>query len=93
MFEIVIAGHGLRCPAEGRVLLEMERQGKKFLPVGCRGGGCGICRVEVLRGRYRTLKMSRLHVSVEEQRRGFALACRLVPESDLELRPARRQAH
>ena len=53
------------------------------IPVGCRGGGCGICRIRVLSGDYKTEKMSRKHVSEEEQARGMALACRVYPRSDL----------
>ena len=82
------AGEGFTCPAEERVLLAMERQGFKAIPVGCRGGGCGACSVFVVEGRYRTRKMSRAQVSEAEEREGYALACRLIPESDLTLRLA-----
>ncbi len=82
------AGEGFTCPAEERVLIAMERQGIKAIPVGCRGGGCGTCRVFVASGRYRTRKMSRAQVSEAEEREGYALACRLIPESDLTLRLA-----
>ena len=53
------------------------------IPVGCRGGGCGICRIRVLDGDFETTKMSRKHVPEEDQARGFALACRVYPRSDL----------
>ena len=53
------------------------------IPVGCRGGGCGICRIQVLSGEYETEKMSRKHVTEEEQASGVALACRVYPRSDL----------
>lgn len=64
--------------------------GRPRIPVGCRRGGCGVCRVQVIAGTYRVEPMSRTHVSEEEQREGYALACRLVPESDLTLRLALR---
>jgi ferredoxin len=63
----------------------MERQKLSLVPVGCRGGGCGICRVRVIEGTYRTGKMSRRHVSEEDLAKGYALACRLYPTSDLVL--------
>jgi ferredoxin len=66
-----------------RVLHEMLRGQARPVPVGCRGGGCGVCRVRVLQGDYHALRMSRRHVSAEEQQRGIALACRLVPRTDL----------
>jgi ferredoxin len=58
--------------------------------VGCRGGGCGTCRVRVRAGTYRTGRMSRAHVTLEEEREGYALACKLFPLEDLLLVPARR---
>ena len=53
------------------------------IPVGCRGGGCGVCRIRVLSGDYETQKMSRKHVHPEDQAIGMALACRVYPRSDL----------
>ena len=67
------------------VLRGMERLGRRGIPVGCRGGGCGVCKVRVIAGDYRTGVMSRAFVSVEEQDAGYALACRLFPLTDLRL--------
>jgi ferredoxin len=55
------------------------------IPVGCRGGGCGICRIRVLSGEYECLKMSRKHIPEEDQARGIVLACRIFPRSDLRI--------
>lgn len=73
------------------VLLEMVARSIRALPVGCRGGGCGVCRVEVLAGDYDTGRMSRRHVSEAEEAAGFALACRLVARGHLVVRPAPRE--
>ena len=81
------------CQAHERVLLAMERQGLKHLPIGCRGGGCGVCRVRVTSGCYRTGKMSRAHVSTGDEAVGIALACQLIPETDLALRRAAQGGH
>ncbi len=79
-------GESFDCAATQNVLRGMECLGRKGIPVGCRGGGCGVCKVRVLRGQYRTEKMSRARVSAEEQRQGYALACRLyADEGDLHL--------
>lgn len=67
------------------VLCGMEKACSRAIEVGCRGGGCGLCKVRVLQGRYSTGRMSRRQVSEQEQAAGFALACRLLPESDLVL--------
>ena len=75
------------CPPDRNVLKAMEKLGLKGIPVGCRGGGCGVCRVQVLDGgRYHTGKMSREQVSIEDESENICLACKLFPESDLELR-------
>lgn len=68
------------------LLAGMERLGLRGIPVGCRGGGCGVCKVEVLDGQVRRLKMSRDCVSVDDEARGQALACRIHAESDLRIR-------
>lgn len=62
--------------------------GVKRIPVGCRRGGCGVCRVQVVAGTYGLLPQSRDHVTIDEEGDGYALACRLTPDSDLTLRPA-----
>ena len=55
------------------------------IPVGCRGGGCGICRIRVLAGEYEAKKMSRKHIAVADQERGIVLACRVYPRSELSI--------
>ncbi len=55
----------------------------KLIPVGCRGGGCGICRIKITTGIYEAKKMSRKHIPEEDQARGIVLACRVYPRSDL----------
>ena len=90
MFNVQIGNDSLPCAAGEKLLLAMERLGQRVIPIGCRGGGCGICRVRVLSGAYRTLKMSRAQVSLKQEGAGYALACRLIPESDLALELAGR---
>ncbi|MCB9647295.1 MAG: 2Fe-2S iron-sulfur cluster binding domain-containing protein [Deltaproteobacteria bacterium] len=74
------------------VLAAMSARGLAEIPVGCRGGGCGVCRVLVLEGVFETLPMSRRHISEAEQAAGYALACRILPRSALVLRCAPREA-
>jgi ferredoxin len=73
------------CSSEDNLLKGMEQLNRKGIPVGCRGGGCGVCRVRIESGEYRTLKMSLQHVTAEEQAQGVVLACRCFPLTDLEL--------
>lgn len=79
----VAGGSRFACPEGERVLIAMEQAGLDDIFVGCRGGGCGICKVRVVHGAYRTGKMSRLQVSEEEASAGYTLACRLYPLEDL----------
>lgn len=79
-------GESFRCSDRQSLLVGMESLGKKGIPVGCRGGGCGVCKIEVVQGVYRKRVMSREHVSEEEEERGCVLACRVMPDSDVKLK-------
>ena len=67
------------CDANASVLAGMARLGRRGIPCGCRGGGCGVCKVTVLSGQYQARAMSRAHISEAEQQAGTVLACWLVP--------------
>ncbi len=72
-------------PPDQSILHAMARLGKKGIPKGCLGGGCGVCKIRVLSGEYRTGKMSRDQVTEDEERAGLTLACKTFAESDLTL--------
>lgn len=78
-------GEVFRCRPEETLLAGMERLGKQGIPVGCRGGGCGVCKVHINQGEYHKRLMSRDHVSAEEEAMGIVLACRVRPDSDIHL--------
>ena len=80
-------GEHYACDEQETVLNGMARLGRKGIPVGCRGGGCGVCKVQVTRGVYQTSRtMSRQHVSRDEEEHGTVLACCIRAHSDLSLR-------
>jgi ferredoxin len=56
------------------------------IPTGCQRGGCGMCKVKVLKGEY-SQELIRSHdaLSNEELESGYALACYMMPKSDLEI--------
>lgn len=54
-----------------------------LVPKGCHNGGCGVCKIKVHSGKYSTLKMSRKHISEEEEKMGVVLACRILPLSEM----------
>lgn len=75
------------CDEQETVLNGMARLGRKGIPVGCRGGGCGVCKVQVTSGSYaQTRTMSRQHVSQDEQEHGTVLACCIQAQSSLSLK-------
>lgn len=88
MFEVRISetGECFPCDSGESVLAGMAKLGRRGIPLGCRGGGCGVCKVEVLAGSFRRKAMSRSHVGEEDEKQGRVLACRIFPGSDLELR-------
>lgn len=72
--------------SDTRSLLEgMVALDRKGIPLGCRNGGCGVCKVEILSGEFVTRVMSRAHISEAEERTGTVLACRVRPTSDIRL--------
>lgn len=92
-FQITVADAALSFPCrdDQSVLGAMIQAGKSAVPVGCRGGGCGVCRVEVTQGRYETGTMSHAQVSQADRDRGIVLSCQLFPRSDLRLRALGRR--
>ncbi len=85
-------GETFLCAEDQHLLKGMLSMGKRGIPSGCHGGGCGVCKVRILQGRYRTGPMSRDKVSRQEEEEGYALACRVMPRSDLVLEVVGRMA-
>lgn len=71
------------CKQDEFVLKAMENHGLRAIAVGCRVGGCGVCRVKVISGSYECGRMSKAQVSTEQQQQGYALACWLKPTRNL----------
>ncbi len=84
-------GESFACADDQSVLASMASTGRRGIPVGCLGGGCGVCKVRVLSGSVQRLgPVSRAHVSCDEEGQGYTLACRVAPRSELELEVADR---
>ncbi|MDD3445523.1 MAG: 2Fe-2S iron-sulfur cluster binding domain-containing protein [Zavarzinia sp.] len=79
-------GEDFLCDEHQSVLEGMVRLGRRGIPAGCRGGGCGICKIEVVDGNYKPEVMSRQHVTEDDQHHGRVLACRIRPQGDLVVR-------
>jgi ferredoxin len=79
-------GQTFPCAADEFISTAMKRAGLRTTLIGCRGGGCGVCRVRIVEGSYHTRRMSREHVTADDEAAGYALGCCLYPDSDLVLR-------
>jgi len=79
-------GESFRCSPAESILVGMERLGKKGIPVGCRGGGCGVCKIEITAGTFLKRVMSREYVSAEDEAADRVLACRVKPTSDIRIK-------
>lgn len=79
-------GEQYRCDAQENLLVAMARSGRRGIPVGCRGGGCGVCKVQVTAGEFEARVMSRQHVSADDLADRRVLACRVFPRGDLSLK-------
>ncbi len=71
------------CRPGQSLLTAMIMAGRTGIKVGCRSGGCGVCRVKIVAGRYASEKMTRSRISEADEAEGIVLACRIQPASDL----------
>ena len=83
---IVDSGERYLCGSTQSLLKAMLSVGREGIPSGCHGGGCGVCKIQIVSGQIHTEPMSRAHVTEQEQKKGMALACRSYPLSDVELK-------
>lgn len=83
--EVDGAHHPLSAVPGQTILACMIASGATMLKVGCRSGGCGICRVRIIEGDYHALPMNRARISAEDQESKIALACRIVPLGNLRI--------
>lgn len=70
----------------------MEKMHRKGIPVGCRNGGCGVCKVKARAGYHGTTAMSRSVITEEAETDHCALACRVIPLRDMTIEPIGKMA-
>ena len=86
---VVQTGEQYPCASNESLLSGMLRLGRKGIPAGCVNGGCGVCKVRILDGEIQALgPISRAHVTLEEERQGYTLACRVAPQTPVHLEVA-----
>jgi ferredoxin len=64
-------------------ILDMAALQRVNIPVGCKGGGCGICKIRIVSGEVEHGVYSKSVLSDEEKRQGYVLSCQARPMSDL----------
>jgi ferredoxin len=83
---VVQTGESYPCATTESLLRGMLKLGRKGIPAGCVNGGCGVCKVRIVEGTVTSLgPISREHVSVDEERCGITLACRVAPATPVRL--------
>jgi ferredoxin len=81
----VTDGGTAACRPGTSVLRALIAAGRRDIPLGCRSGGCGVCRIRVESGRYTVGPMSAAEVDATDVATGIALACRTHPLTDVRI--------
>ena len=75
-------GDTVVCRADETVLSAILRSGAKVV-FGCRGGGCGTCKMRLISGQVDYGRCSAAVLADEDKREGSFLSCQARPLSDL----------
>lgn len=74
------------CSNNNHLLKGMNSIVKCGIPSGCHGGGCGVCKIQIVEGDVSKLIMSRKHISEDEEAKNIVLACCVYPKSNISLK-------
>ena len=75
-------GDTVVCRPDEAVLTALLRSGARVV-FGCRGGGCGTCKMRLISGQVEYGRCSAAVLSDEEKAAGAFLSCQAQPLSDL----------
>lgn len=84
MFTVSFMGQTYICHPEEN-LLEAARKSHIPLPVGCCSGGCGMCRIKVVKGTFALGICSKAVLSDGDREANYTLACKTYPSSNMEV--------
>lgn len=70
---------------DGKSLMDLLGTCGNFVQKGCHNGACGVCKMIVHKGDFKSQKMNRKYISEDEEKRGIVLACKVFPLSDMEI--------
>jgi len=77
-------GDTVPCDPDETVLTAILRAGAS-IRFGCRGGGCGVCKLRVLSGSVEHGRCSAAVLTEEEKAAGWTLSCQARPLGDLSI--------
>lgn len=83
----MVEPNGVEVPVadQDTIMGALNKAGYTFL-VGCRRGGCGICKVQVLEGEIEHNRpVAESALPADERERGTCLGCRAVPRGDIRI--------
>lgn len=75
-------GESVVCRADETVLASILRSGAKVV-FGCRGGGCGTCKMRLISGQVEHGLCSAAVITENDKREGAFLSCQARPLGDL----------
>lgn len=83
--------YDVSCQENQSILDAAVARGVK-IPYGCKGGGCGMCKIKVEEGSYHIGKSSKAVLPDHERDLNYALACKTYPDSNLSIWIAAEQS-
>ncbi len=85
MSRLTVASDGVEVGVnEGETILEALYRNGYAYRIGCRRGGCAICKVDIVEGEVEYNRVvSESVLSEEEMAAGICLSCRAVPVGDV----------
>ena len=85
MPNVTVAGTDVVVQAKGgeAILAALYRNGYAY-KIGCRRGGCGVCKLDLVEGEVSyPITVAPTVLSEDEKAAGTCLSCRAVPETDV----------
>lgn len=73
-----------RCHHNETILDAVIKHGLK-IPYACKGGGCGMCKIEVEEGEFKRGRSSKAVLPDHERVMNYTLACKTYPRSDMKI--------
>lgn len=74
---------------ENETILNASQRQKGGIFVGCKGGGCGMCKIKVIDGTTVDGIFSKSVLPDHEHAEGYRLACQSSPVTDMKIEPCR----